>query len=532
MSDDKFIFLKRFVIIFLFCLLITVSIRELFFSNKKINSEPNIIDLKVFIKKENNSDISDDKLFNNLLKSKNFDLYECQKFLDIFVCELEDNGNLKWYLLDSKNGNDYVKKQLQKTINKICLGLEYYFSFNNLNISLDQKIIILKKFFTVITGINRSYFLNRFVQEKDFQMLFIKNIKPKTNVINSISSQDLLKFQIYKDLEDSKEISNQDYNNIIRSKYLDSDSKLKKINFFILKNDISNNPQLGLKIFVNDQEDLPIQWPSKLEWSNFLGFGYIWNFLIIFIASLLNFFSSIGSHGVDGFILGNLGLGIVLTTILIRTLSWPIYTKTNNFAFNMNLAQPEITKIQNKYSLSKNPMEIKKMHLEIIRIYKKYNLNMFSSLLMSFCQMFLFLAMFRVLRRFRIPGGIFKIYNQKSFLGVINLQLENNNDNLFFSILLTLITGFSMFILNKLIMKNSEIIQNKNVLLISNESNIIKPEQMMKFFSYLMILFMMFFSFRDSMLSLYWVIGNSYTILQTLINKQIIFRKMQKLKKY
>ncbi|MFW8664700.1 YidC/Oxa1 family membrane protein insertase, partial [Candidatus Phytoplasma citri] len=151
---------------------------------------------------------------------------------------------------------------------------------------------------------------------------------------------------------------------------------------------------------------------------------------------------------------------------------------------------------------------------------------------MSFCQMFLFLAMFRVLRRFRIPGGIFKIYNQKSFLGVINLQLENNNDNLFFSILLTLITGFSMFILNKLIMKNSEIIQNKNVLLISNESNIIKPEQMMKFFSYLMILFMMFFSFRDSMLSLYWVIGNSYTILQTLINKQIIFRKMQKLKKY
>ncbi|MDO8064263.1 YidC/Oxa1 family membrane protein insertase [Candidatus Phytoplasma bonamiae] len=532
MSDDKFIFLKKFVIIFLFCLLITISIKEFFFSNKKINVEPNIIDLKVFTKTENNSDISDDKLFNKLLELKNFDLYECQKFLDIFVCELEDNGNLKWYLLDSKNWNDYVKKQLQETINKICLGLEYYFSFNNSNISLEKKIIILKKFFTVITGINRSYFLNRFVQEKDFEMLSIKNIELKTNRISLITPNDLLKFNIYKDFKDNKEISNLNYNNIIRQKYSNSNSKNKTLNFFILKNNISDNQQLGLKIFVNDQEDLPIQWPSKLEWSKFLGFGYIWNFLIIFIASLLNFFSSIGSYGVDGFVLGNLGLGIVLTTILIRTLSWPIYTKTNNFAFNMNLAQPEITKIQTKYSLSKNPMEIKKMHLDIMRVYKKYNLNMFSSLLMSFGQMFLFLAMFRVLRRFRIPGGIFKVYNKKPFLGVINLQLENNNDNLFFSISLTLITGFSMFLLNKLIRNNSETIQNKNVLSIPNESNMIRPEKLINFFSYIMILFMMFLSFRDSMLSLYWIIGNSYTILQTLINKKIIFRKMQKLKKY
>ncbi|MDV3168847.1 MAG: YidC/Oxa1 family membrane protein insertase, partial [Candidatus Phytoplasma australasiaticum] len=144
----------------------------------------------------------------------------------------------------------------------------------------------------------------------------------------------------------------------------------------------------------------------------------------------------------------------------------------------------------------------------------------------------LFLAMFRVLRRFRIPGGIFKIYTQKPFLGVMNLQLENNNDNLFFSIFLTLITGLSMFILNQLMLKNSENIKNKNVLLTSDESQPIKPENIMKFFNYAMVLFMMFLSFRDPMLSLYWIIGNSYTILQTLINKKIILKKMQKLKKY
>nr|QOX89503.1 hypothetical protein H7685_01410 ['Parthenium hysterophorus' phyllody phytoplasma] len=74
-------------------------------------------------------------------------------------------------------------------------------------------------------------------------------------------------------------------------------------------------------------------------------------------------------------------------------------------------------------------------------------------------------------------------------------------------------------------LKNSENIKNKNVLLTSDESQPIKPENIMKFFNYAMVLFMMFLSFRDPMLSLYWIIGNSYTILQTLINKKIILKK-------
>ncbi|MDV3143560.1 MAG: YidC/Oxa1 family membrane protein insertase [Candidatus Phytoplasma australasiaticum] len=530
MNDDKFIFLKRILMMFLFCFFITMILRFLFLDDENVNTQSNISDLKIIMK--NNRDISENQVFDKLQKIENFDLYEYQKYLDIVVCEIQDNSYFKWYSLDNQKCNDYIKKQLRDKINKICSGLEYYFSFNDTNITLENKIIILKKFFTVVIGVNRSYFLNRFIQEKCFQSLFIKNISAKTNTINSFSSNDLLNFKIYKNFDDNIEISNRDYNDIVRQKYSNLDSQPKKLNYFILRNNNSDNQNLGLKIFVNDQEDLPIQWPSKLEWSKFLGLGYIWNFLIIFIASLLNFFSSMGSHGIDGFVLGNLGIGIVLTTILIRTLSWPIYTKTNTFAFNMNLAQPEITKIQSKYASSKDPKEMQRMYFEIMRVYKKYNVNMFSSFLMSFFQMFLFLAMFRVLRRFRIPGGIFKIYTQKPFLGVMNLQLENNNDNLFFSIFLTLITGLSMFILNQLMLKNSENIKNKNVLLTSDESQPIKPENIMKFFNYVMVLFMMFLSFRDPMLSLYWIIGNSYTILQTLINKKIILKKMQKLKKY
>ncbi|MDV3192756.1 MAG: hypothetical protein Q8840_02245 [Sweet potato little leaf phytoplasma] len=150
----------------------------------------------------------------------------------------------------------------------------------------------MKKFFTVVIGVNRSYFLNRFIQEKCFQSLFIKNISTKTNTINSVSSNDLLNFKIYKNFDDNIEISNRDYNDIVRQKYSNLESQPKKLNYFILSNNNSDNQNLGLKIFVNDQEDLPIQWPSKLEWSKFLGLGYIWNFLIIFIASLLNTRSS------------------------------------------------------------------------------------------------------------------------------------------------------------------------------------------------------------------------------------------------
>ena len=56
--------------------------------------------------------------------------------------------------------------------------------------------------------------------------------------------------------------------------------------------------------------------------------------------------------------LGNYALAILFTTIIVRTLAWPIYAKTTDLSLKMQLAQPEIDKINQKYQAigaSKDP---------------------------------------------------------------------------------------------------------------------------------------------------------------------------------
>lgn len=43
-------------------------------------------------------------------------------------------------------------------------------------------------------------------------------------------------------------------------------------------------------------------------------------------------------------------IGLLITTILVRTIAWPIYAKTNDMTLKMQLMQPELNKIQEKYA--------------------------------------------------------------------------------------------------------------------------------------------------------------------------------------
>ncbi|MDV3192773.1 MAG: hypothetical protein Q8840_02350, partial [Sweet potato little leaf phytoplasma] len=89
MNDDKFIFLKRILMMFLFCFFITMILRFLFLDDENVNIQSNISDLKIIMK--NNRDISDNQVFDKLQKIEKCDLYEYQKYLDIVVCEIQDN---------------------------------------------------------------------------------------------------------------------------------------------------------------------------------------------------------------------------------------------------------------------------------------------------------------------------------------------------------------------------------------------------------------------------------------------------------
>ncbi|NWN45800.1 YidC/Oxa1 family membrane protein insertase [Candidatus Phytoplasma pruni] len=424
-----------------------------------------------------------------------------------------------------ENSADIIKAFKDKLKDKINDILDkdkkdYFFSFNE---KIDDKknppANVVKQFFTIKRGTNFEYALGqKYYDQANKQKLRVYKIEKKDSE-EQVKVVDVKSFEIFKDKDATKEIAPDEYNERIREKKNDDNT----FNSFVLKETGTENKDLNLKLFVDDIGDSPIQWPSKLRWTGILGWGYIWNVLIIFIGSSLNFFSNVFSGQEDGVFFGNLGLGIILTTILIRTLSWPIYTKTSSFSLNMSLAQPEIDKIRAKYVLRKDKASMQQMQMEIMKVYKKYNFNIFG-IFITFLQMPIFIAMLRSLNRFRVYGGMFTPRTEKPFLGFIHLN--PGEADIFVKLGLSLFVGISMFFLNKLSLKKpSYLKQNTKILTLEQQTQKKAQEKSMKVFSYMMIGLMTFASFKDVTLSLYWVVGNLFTIVQTIINHKLMENK-------
>ena len=92
----------------------------------------------------------------------------------------------------------------------------------------------------------------------------------------------------------------------------------------------------------SDPEDLvrPIQ-----------GFTEFWD---IFVYPMAGIMWVIGKT--IGF--GNYPLTIILSTLVVRTIAWPIYAKTNDMQLKMQLVQPEMEKIE-KYISTIEDIEIR-----------------------------------------------------------------------------------------------------------------------------------------------------------------------------
>ena len=119
--------------------------------------------------------------------------------------------------------------------------------------------------------------------------------------------------------------------------------------------------------------------------------------------------------------------GILFTTLIVRTLAWPIYSKQNSMSLKMSLMQPELNRIQRKYGNRKDPQSQQQMQMETMKIYKKYKINPIGCILPMFIQFPIFMAMYEVVRRINattsetIQGvevvhyGTFSLQNKKMF---------------------------------------------------------------------------------------------------------------------
>jgi len=88
----------------------------------------------------------------------------------------------------------------------------------------------------------------------------------------------------------------------------------------------------------------------------------------------------------------NYGVAIILLTIFIKALFWPIAQKGMKSMRNMQKIQPKVTKLREKY---KN--DSTRMNQEMMNLYKTYKINPLGGCLPMVLQIPVFFALYKVL---------------------------------------------------------------------------------------------------------------------------------------
>lgn len=129
-----------------------------------------------------------------------------------------------------------------------------------------------------------------------------------------------------------------------------------------------------------------------------------WIFFLNWIPELLGFLM----NGVYGFIskigIPNVGLAIILFTIVMYMLMTPLQIQQQKFSKLNAIMNPELKRVQEKYRGKTDQVSQQKMTDETNAVYAKYGVNPMGSCLQLLIQMPVLFALYQVI--YRIPGYI------------------------------------------------------------------------------------------------------------------------------
>ena len=261
-------------------------------------------------------------------------------------------------------------------------------------------------------------------------------------------------------------------------------------------------------------------------------------FDVIIVQPILNLLMAIYSI-VPG---GDFGISIIIFTVIIRFLLWPLVKKQLHQTKAMRKMQPELKKIQAKYKNDKQAQGLAMMEL-----YKKHNISPFGSIGVLLIQLPILIGIYRVVQIFamhRDELGKFTYgfmenipavkellvspdnFNQ-NFLGFIDLTQHAVSENgvVIGLLVLALLAALLQFLLSKQMSPNTD--TNKRLRDVLAEAgqgkeadqaevNAIVMRKMMKFMP--VMLFFIMISLPGA-LALYMATGNAVAYLQ---NKLIL----------
>lgn len=206
-----------------------------------------------------------------------------------------------------------------------------------------------------------------------------------------------------------------------------------------------------------------------------------------------------------GTLFKNYGLAIILITLIIRLIMYPITKKTAMQSENMKKAKPELDYLEKKYKNKQDSDSMMLKSQEMMSIYKKYNINPMAGCLFSFLQIPLFFAFYEALNRLPavFEGNFigFKM-GMSPMTGILN-----GNYQYITIIILVILATYLSFKLNSTASMSKE------------------QEQQMKLMTNMMLIFIAIASINISTgIAIYWITNNTFTIIQNLIVKRRVVK--------
>ena len=144
-------------------------------------------------------------------------------------------------------------------------------------------------------------------------------------------------------------------------------------------------------------------------------------FIIKPISRLLGAILSLLYRGLNAIGVESIGIAIILFTLIVRLIIFPLMYKQNRSSKIMSMIQPEINKATKKYrgkTDQQSMMEVQRITKEI---QSKYGVSMTSGCLTSLIQLPIFLALYRVIQN--IPAYVPKVYDMYKPIAV---AIQNN----------------------------------------------------------------------------------------------------------
>ncbi|PKL01159.1 MAG: hypothetical protein CVV56_02640 [Tenericutes bacterium HGW-Tenericutes-1] len=219
-------------------------------------------------------------------------------------------------------------------------------------------------------------------------------------------------------------------------------------------------------------------------------------------------------------------VGLLIMTLTIRTLGWPIYAKSNDLTLKMQIAQPEINKIQEKYKGRTDQASQQRMQMETMEVYKRYKINLLGCL-MPILQMPIFIAMYQVVQRFPLTGtGIFG--DASVVMNTTFLWTHLGNTAWLANLPLAIIVGGTMFLSQWLTTKRTAAQSKNNSRYQSAQQQ--QTQKTMKYMMYFMVLMMAYIAIGNAGIAFYWIIGNVYQLFQSYISHRKMGSKMEQMK--